>query len=86
MLIVVIPVILVSSIGTTKFLSFISIPSIMISITGMLCIIYYIFDQITSGARSKQESELKIIDFWKMLGRIGLAMCTFDGSAIVINI
>ena len=86
MLIAVIPVILMSSIGTTKFLSYVSIPSIMIAITGMLCIIYYIIEQIASGARSKPESELKIFDFWKMLGRIGLAMYTFDGAAIVINV
>jgi hypothetical protein len=86
MLILVIPVILMSSIGSYKFLSYLSIPSVMIAITGMLCIFYYIFEQIASGARSKPESELKIIDFWKMLGRIGLAMYIFDGTAIVINV
>jgi hypothetical protein len=86
MLLLVIPVILMSSIGSYKFLSYLSIPSIFIAITGMLCIFYYQFEQITSGVKSSPTSELKILDFWKMLGRIGLAMYLFDGTAIVINV
>lgn len=40
MLLLVIPVIMMSSIGSYKFLSYLSIPSVMIAITGMLCIFY----------------------------------------------
>jgi hypothetical protein len=86
MLLLVIPVILMSLIGSYKFLSYLSIPSVFIALTGMLCIFYYQFEQITSGVRNSQISELNIIDFWKMLGRIGLAMYLFDGTAIIINV
>ena len=41
MLLLIIPVILMSSIGSYKFLSYLSIPSIFIAITGMICITYY---------------------------------------------
>ena len=87
MLILVIPVILMSSIGSYKFLGSLSIPSVFIAITGMLCIFYYSFSQIAFGEHSiHQNSELKLFDFDKILGRIGLAMYIFDGNAIVVNI
>ena len=85
MLLLVIPVIMMSSIGSYKFLSYLSIPSVMIAITGMLCIFYYSFNQIKEEGATKWE-DLKIFDFWKMMGRIGLAMYLFDGTAIVINV
>lgn len=44
MLLLVIPVILMSSIGSYKFLSYLSIPSVIIAIIGMLCMFYYLFD------------------------------------------
>jgi amino acid permease len=84
MLILVIPVIVMSSIGSYKFLSYLSIPSVLIAITGMLCIFYYSFMQMAPGSTSSEE--LLIFDFWKMMGRIGLAMYLFDGTAIVINV
>ena len=38
-------------------------------------------------ALGKTSSEdLLLFDFWKMMGRIGLAMYLFDGTAIVINV
>lgn len=85
MLALVIPVILMSSIGSYKFLSYLSIPSVMIAITGMLCIFYYSFSQMSSDDGNRWE-DLKVFDFWKMMGRIGLAMYLFDGTAIVINV
>ena len=39
---------------------------------------------MTSGVTSSEP--LNYFDFWKMLGRIGLAMYLFDGTAIVINV
>ena len=48
----IIPVIVMSSIGSYKFLSYLSIPSILIAITGMLCIFYYSFEQLTLGNTS----------------------------------
>jgi len=85
MLILVIPVILMSSIESYKFLGSLSIPSVFIAITGMLCIFYYSFSQFTLGEQ-ESKSELKLFDFDKILGRIGLAMYIFDGNAIVVNI
>ena len=46
MLLLIIPVIIMSSIGSYKFLSYLSIPSVMIAVTGMLCIFYYSLDQM----------------------------------------
>jgi len=84
MLILVIPVILMSSIDSYKFLGSLSIPSVMIAITGMLCIFYYSFSQISLS--SSHHTDLKLFDFDKILGRIGLAMYIFDGNSIVVNI
>ena len=39
---------------------------------------------MAEGATSQEP--LKFFDFWKMMGRIGLAMYLFDGTAIVINV
>lgn len=41
MLILLVPVIIISQIGSYKFLSYLSIPSIIIAITGMIFIVYY---------------------------------------------
>jgi hypothetical protein len=86
MLLLVIPVILMSSIDSYKFLGSLSIPSVMIAITGMLCIFYYSFSQIALGGLQSHHSELKLFDFYNIMGRIGLAMYIFDGNAIVVNI
>jgi len=81
----IVPVIVMSSLGTSyRFLSYLSIPSVFIAITGMVCIFYYAFDQMTLGKTSSEQ--LVIFDFWRTLGRIGLAMYLFDGTAIVINV
>ena len=86
MLLLVIPVILMSNIDSYKFLGSLSIPSVMIAITGMLCIFYYSFSQIAIGGVTSHHSELKLFDFYSIMGRIGLAMYIFDGNAIVVNI
>lgn len=80
----VVPVIIISSFNSYKFLSYLSIPSIFIAITGMLCIFYYSFDQLALGKTST--TPIKYFDIEAFLGRIGLAMYLFDGNAVVINI
>ncbi len=41
----IVPVIVMSSLGTSyRFLSYLSIPSVLIAITGMFCIFYYAFE------------------------------------------
>lgn len=84
MLILIMPVILMSAIGSYRFLSYLSIPSILIAILGMLCIFYYSFSEMASGKTSNES--LNWFDPWKTLGRIGLAMYLFDGTAIIINV
>lgn len=84
MLLLIIPVIIMSSIGSYKFLSYLSIPSVMIAITGMLFIFYYSFSQMALGTTSNEP--LNYFDFWTMMGRIGLAMYLFDGTAIIVNV
>lgn len=84
MLMLTIPVIIMSAANTYKFLSYLSIPSIMIAILGMFCIFFYSFSELALGRTS--HSDLKYFDFWSIIGRIGLAMYIFDGNAIVVNI
>ncbi|TNV79360.1 hypothetical protein FGO68_gene9979 [Halteria grandinella] len=86
MLLLIMPVILMSQIGSYRFLGSLSIPSICIALTGMLCIFYYSFSQMTLGSIKSHNYELKYFDGAKIIGRIGLAMYIFDGNAIVVNI
>lgn len=49
----ILPVIVMSTLGTSyKFLSYLSIPSVLIAITGMCCIFYYAIEQMTLGHTS----------------------------------
>ena len=73
-----------SSADSYTFLSYLSIPSIIIAITGMLCIFFYSFRELALGNTSN--SPLNYFDLESILGRIGLAMYIFDGNAIVVNI
>ena len=51
----IVPVIVMSSLGTSyRFLSYLSIPSVFIAITGMACIFYYAFEQMTLGKTSSE--------------------------------
>ncbi|TNV80889.1 hypothetical protein FGO68_gene16300 [Halteria grandinella] len=84
MLVLIIPVIMMSSIMTYQHMSYLSIPSICIALTGMLCIFYYSFSQMTMGLTSSEE--LVYFDFWKVVGRMGLAMYLFDGTAMIVNV
>lgn len=85
MLILIIPVILMSSIGNSyKFMSYLSIPSVLIAVTAMILIFYHSFLQMSQSATSSEP--IKIFDFWKMMGRVGLAMYLFDGAAIIVNV
>ena len=43
----IIPVILMSTANSYRFLSYLSIPSIFIAITGMICIFFYSFTDLT---------------------------------------
>lgn len=83
-LMLVIPVIIMSSANSYKFLSYLSIPSIMIAILGMFCVLFYSFSELTQGNTS--HSDLRYFDLQSIIGRIGLAMYIFDGNAIVVNI
>ena len=79
-----IPVFIMSAADTYTFLSYLSIPSILIAILGMICIFFYSFSELALGHTS--QSDLKYFDIYSIIGRIGLGMYLFDGSAIVVNI
>jgi amino acid permease len=79
-----VPVIIMSLANSYKFLSYLSIPSIVIAILGMICIFFYAFSELALGRTS--HSELKYFDIYSIIGRIGLAMYIFDGNAIVLSI
>lgn len=82
--ILVVPVFLMSMANSYSFLSYLSIPSIMIAILGMLCTFFYSFSELLGGKTSNQT--LVYFDLERVLGRFGLAMYIFDGNAIVVNI
>lgn len=82
--ILVVPVFLMSMANSYSFLSYLSIPSIMIAILGMLCTFFYSFSELLGGKTSNQP--LVYFDLERVLGRFGLAMYIFDGNAIVVNI
>ena len=79
-----VPVIIICSFNSYKFLSYLSIPSIFIAISGMFCIFYYSFQQVALNKTS--QSRLEIFNIEAILGRLGIAMYLFDGNAVVVNI
>ena len=83
-LILTIPIILLSTADSYRILSYLSIPSILIAITGMLCTFFFSFSQLLQGQTSS--SPVVWFDLGGVLGRFGLAMYIFDGNAIVVNI
>jgi hypothetical protein len=83
-MLLVIPVFLMSMSNSYNFLSYLSIPSIMIAILGMLLTFFYSFSELIAGKTSHQD--LVLFDLQRVIGRFGLAMYIFDGNAIVINI
>jgi hypothetical protein len=56
----IIPVIIMSSANSYKFLSYLSIPSIIIAIIGMICVFFYSFSELTKGHTS--QADLKYFD------------------------
>ncbi|CDW75582.1 UNKNOWN [Stylonychia lemnae] len=84
MLLLIIPVIILSSIDSYKYLSYLSVPSVIIATIGMFAIFYYSFEQMAAGLTS--QSPIVWFDLNGFFGRIGLAMYLFDGNAVVINI
>jgi len=82
--VLVVPVFLMSMANSYSFLSYLSIPSIIIAILGMLCTFFYSFSELLGGKTSNQP--LVYFDLERVLGRFGLAMYIFDGNAIVVNI
>jgi hypothetical protein len=67
-----------------RFLSYLSIPSIMIAIIGMLATFFFSFSQLVQGNTSN--APVVWFDLEGVIGRFGLAMYIFDGNAIVVNI
>lgn len=52
MLLLLLPVIIISSIDSYKYMSYLSIPSIILAITGMLTIFYFSIDKMSQGVTS----------------------------------
>lgn len=84
MVLLTIPVILLSFLGSFKAMSWLSIPSIIIAIMGMITILSYSIERISDTTRVYTE-EVKLFDMSAMLGRIGVIMHIF-GSPAVINV
>jgi amino acid permease len=84
MIALIVPVIIISLIDSYRYLSYLSIPSVILATIGMLMIFYYSFSQFTLGNAST--APLEWFNLSAFFGRIGIAMYLFDGTAIVLNI
>ena len=84
MVMLIVPVIIISSFDSYKYYSYLSIPSIILAISGMMMIFVYASQAFSAGTTSK--SPIEWFNAHGFFGRIGLAMYIFDGNAVVINI
>lgn len=85
MVFLTIPVILFSFLGSYKALAYLSIPSIIIAIVGILTTFVYSYDRIKTSSTPVLE-EVNWIDFSAVLGRMGVAMHVFNGTPSILNI
>ncbi|CDW85168.1 UNKNOWN [Stylonychia lemnae] len=85
MLLITIPVIFFSFMGSYKALSYLSIPSLIITISGMIVILIYSFNRINENYETSKE-DLNYFNIYAVLGRIGMVMHIFAGNPSVINI
>lgn len=85
MILITIPVIFLSFLGSYKALSYLSIPSVIIAVMGMITIFFYSFEKIKTNEKELLE-DLNWFNFSAMLGRMGIAMHIFSGNSSILNI
>jgi amino acid permease len=81
MLIVTIPLSLVK---TYTYLSYVSMSGIACTIVGGIMMIGYCSSQISEG--KVVDEPMKVFDPWQFFGYVGIAMFSFEGNGIVINL
>eukprot|EP00347_Sterkiella_histriomuscorum_P019860 403340031 len=85
MILITIPVIFFSFLGTYKALSYLSLPSLIITIMGMITIFVYSFDKISLSERGVFQ-DVQWFNYQAVLGRVGMIMHIFAGNPSIINI
>eukprot|EP00347_Sterkiella_histriomuscorum_P007475 403348775 len=85
MILLTIPVIFLSFLGSYKALSYLSIPSIIIAVMGMITIFFYSFEKI----KMSEKPALEGVNWFYLpavFGRMGIAMHIFSGNPSILNI
>lgn len=85
MVLITIPVVFFSFLRTYRAMSFLTVPSIIIAVMGMITIFVYSFDKIGHFKHNAFEG-IEYFNFYAVVGRIGVAMHIFAGNPSVINI
>ena len=84
LLVLTIPALVISQIKSYTFLSKMSIPGMFIAFASMIVILTICVEKVVNNDLS--ETEFKWFDLTEVLGYMGVAMYTFDGNVVVLNI
>ncbi|CDW86143.1 UNKNOWN [Stylonychia lemnae] len=86
MLLITIPVIIFSFLGSYRELAYLSIPALFITISGLITLYIYSLQKIASTYNDETSDEINWFNLYAMLGRIGTVMYIFTGNPSIINI
>ena len=80
MIALTIPVMIMSLMGSYKAMACLSIPSVVVAVLGMITILYYSIDKIST---TEYKEDPKLWDTTAVFGRIGLMLHIFASPTIV---
>lgn len=80
----IIPTIPLCLLKTYTNISYVSIAGITCAMTGGLILIGYLCDILVN--KEEPKGEIKIFDYVQFFGYVGIAMFSFEGNGVVINI
>jgi len=88
MIALTIPVIGFCFIRTYKAMSFLTIPSVIVSVMGIITIFVYSFKRISNMSQETNTpaESINVFDFAVVIGRIGIIMHVFAGNPSIVNI
>jgi amino acid permease len=79
-----IPTIPLSLLKTYTYLSYVSMSGIACACIGGCLLIGYCTDKLATG--TAPEGDIKIFEYTQFFGYVGIAMFSFEGNGIVINL
>ncbi|CDW82702.1 UNKNOWN [Stylonychia lemnae] len=85
LILIMIPVIFLSFLSSYKALSYLSIPSVIIAVMGIITIFSYSIDKIKTNEQEPFE-DIQWFNLSAVLGRVGIAMHIFSGNPSILNI